>query len=141
MQSKEEEKNRYKIQWNKQKAVVMLCLLIFSFFTYNYWAISGVAIQNNITCMSTNSEIFHKEIIVEGDNYHLLGTKMAHEKSIIHVNYTVLAISNTSVVFDYYDLWENNLNTTLWSPHPQNFTLAPGESFADNFTLLLGPVE
>jgi hypothetical protein len=54
MQSKEEEKNRCKIQWNKQKAVVMLYLLLFSFFTFNYLTFYGSAKQKNTFDLSIN---------------------------------------------------------------------------------------
>jgi hypothetical protein len=140
MQSKEEEKNRDNNLWNKQKAVILL-FLILSLFTFSYLTFYGSAKHKHTTHLSVNSEIYHDEKFVEWGYTYEYATDWIQEDSIIHVNFTVLDFSNSSVSFKYTDGWAVAHNTTLWSPEPQNFTLAPGESFADNFTLLWGPVD
>jgi hypothetical protein len=92
-----------------------------------------------LTCLLT--DIFHDVVTVKWGYGCELGVEWIYENSIIHLNYTVLAYSNSSVSFKYYDFWVDESHPTLWSPPPQNFTLAIGESFADNFTLLWGPVD
>lgn len=82
----------------------------------------------------------HMEVFIDWPNYANLGTIMLRVGSIIHVNYTVLATSNSSVEFEIMKSLGHE-NRTLFSPEIPNFVLAPGESFADDFTIVNGTAE
>ncbi|MHA1556824.1 MAG: hypothetical protein ACTSPM_07805 [Candidatus Heimdallarchaeota archaeon] len=81
-------------------------------------------------------EEIHKEFLYEwGGGEHYLGTIMLPMGSVIHINYTVLASSNSSVFF--VPIFKDKVDT-LWDPVPSNLTLAPGDSFAETYTVLTG---
>ena len=82
----------------------------------------------------------HKEVFINWPDYATIGTIMLRVRSIIHVNYTVLATSNSSVEFKIMKSLSHE-NRTYFSPEIPNFVLAPGESFAEDFTIVNGTAE
>lgn len=82
----------------------------------------------------------HKEVFIDWPNNANIGTIMLRVRSIIHVNYTVLATSNSSVEFEIVKSIDDE-NRTLFSPEIPNFVLAPGESLAEDFTIVNGTAE
>jgi len=82
----------------------------------------------------------HHEVFINWPNYANIGTIMLRVRSIIHVNYTVLATSNSSVEFKFLKSLGHE-NRTLFSPEISNFVLAPGESLAEDFTVVNGTAE
>ncbi|NPD90598.1 MAG: hypothetical protein HGN29_17945 [Asgard group archaeon] len=82
----------------------------------------------------------HNEVFINWPDYANLGTIMLRVGSIIHVNYTVLATSNSSVEFEIMKSIGHE-NRTLFSPEIPNFVLAPGESLAEDFTVVNGTAE
>ncbi len=64
----------------------------------------------------------------------ILDTNPYPRNSIIHINITVLPQSNASVEI-LFDGDDDNV-----SPKLTNFTLAPGESFAENYTCIIGTI-
>jgi len=82
----------------------------------------------------------HKEVFINWPNYANIGTIMLRVGSIIRVNYTVLATSNSSVEFKFMKSLDDE-NRTLFSPEIPNFVLAPGESLAEDFTVVNGTAE
>ena len=82
----------------------------------------------------------HHEVFINWPNYANIGTIMLRVGSIIHVNYTVLATSNSSVEFKFMKSLDDE-NRTLFSPEISNFVLAPGESLAEDFTVVNGTAE
>lgn len=62
-------------------------------------------------------------------------TNLYPRESVVHINITVLAQSNSSVNFVV-----GERSAAEFSPALSNHTLAPGESFADDYTFLFGTV-
>lgn len=86
-------------------------------------------------CKELKSQYKHyREVVVVGwlQNVHLY-TSQVSLNGVIHLNFTVLPCSNTTVFFNNTDI-ENPIYH--WSPKdPDNISLAPGESYAETFAL------
>ncbi len=64
----------------------------------------------------------------------ILNTQYYPRNSIIHINITVLSQSNASVEINY------DGDEDYFSPNLTNFILAPGKSFAENYTCKIGTI-
>ncbi len=86
--------------------------------------------------LTTNEEIHKEGLLKWKDRESYLGTKMLLVGSVIHINYTVLASSNSSV---FFVPGHKDAVSYIWDqPVPSNLTLAPGNSFAETYTVLVG---
>ena len=77
------------------------------------------------------TEFYQDEAFVDY-GWNTLDAGMSTRGSIIRVNYTVLPQSNSSVEFRFH---YHYLDYETWVPAPQNYTLAIGSSFEEEFTL------
>ncbi len=130
------------IQWRKRiffLLTICLALLLCNSQITNHLSIisNSFGAESSFTNerLATNEEI-HKEFLYEwNDGECYLGTIMLPIGSVIQINYTVLLSSNSSVFF--VPVFKDKVDR-LWDPVPSNLTLAPGDSFAEIYTVLVG---
>jgi len=114
------------------KMAILLLIFSFSFLNNNSMLSSsfGLPDSSSNALFLANEQIHDEEYVDYGVS--TLGTGMFSKGSTIHVNYTVLPQSNSSVKFVFHYAY---LDYATWLPMPVNYTLAIGESFSGNFTL------
>ncbi|MBD3189093.1 MAG: hypothetical protein GF308_00530 [Candidatus Heimdallarchaeota archaeon] len=128
LSQKEPKKNGKKLSLLRVfRRVLLIVLLASSLSSLPYT--SG----NNIPEGSSSwhpCEYIEKEKTVDWKSSLSLGTQTVYVGGKLYVNYIVLPLSesNVSFTFDENDAYD-------WSPDPQNFTLAPGESHDRTFAL------
>ncbi|MHA1156195.1 MAG: hypothetical protein ACTSQK_08815, partial [Candidatus Heimdallarchaeota archaeon] len=77
--------------------------------------------------------VINVDEIVVGDYHRPISMGTHYRNSIIQINITILPISNGSVEVFAFESY-----ITEFSPTLTNFTLAPGESFTENYTYIKG---
>lgn len=129
------------IYWRKSilfLLTICLALLLCNSQIINHLSIisNSFGVESSFTNdrLATNEQI-HDEGTLVGSAWSTLGTIMLPVGSVIHINCTIFAISNSSVFLEPYH--EDKVDR-LWDPVPSNLTLAPGESFAETYTVLVG---
>jgi hypothetical protein len=102
--------------------VIFGLLLFFSVTLFNY--------PNSIRTTTAELEPNTVEELYVGEESAFLETRSLLKGSIIRLNITVLPCSNATVTFEY-----GYPNITSWVPKPPNFSLSPGETNSQNYTL------
>lgn len=114
--------------------LIILAILLFSPLAN----LTASTKSNNLSTGFVVNEQIHKEVFLDKDVMGDLSAGAFFKGTVVHINYTVLGCSNASVFFKRY--YESR-NYTIWSPVPENLILAPGESFAGDFTLTNSIIE
>ena len=130
----------------QRKSILFLLSITLAFLLYNSQIsnhLSTTAYSFGADSSFTNgglaiNEQIHVEGFLEWDGISSFGTIMQPIGSVIQVNCTVLAFSNSSVFLVPYS---NDYSYALFDPSPNNLTLAPGESFAETYTIVGGMSE
>lgn len=129
-------------QGNKNRirtSLIILFVLIFLFGTLSSTKNSlaySYSTEHAIICNTPETDIalIYEEGVLEMywevSNEYFISSPILGIGAIFQINCTLLAISNTSVLFKFDD---NPVEH--WSPSPENITLLPGESFEATFTL------
>ena len=98
----------------------------------------------SLNCRNPSSNLSQMEQIHINqfiDTFSTVEAGFYYPSSVVKINITNLSISNTSLFFSYFHETGEYQTFTIWTPRPQNFTLTPGESFQEIYTLELGIIE
>lgn len=121
----------------------MITLLLFcifsSSFSFGFSNHNDFDSVNSLNKYTENGRV-HNERVIEWPHSTNIDTISIVQGSIILFNCSVLANSNSSIEFDYSED-PALVNITEFGPDPINFTLAPGESYEETFTLVKGGYE
>ncbi len=110
--------------------LAVFLIFLFSISTTNVILTCSATTSN--TTDSTTTEKIVEEWFLDNDHKPLV-TKTYYRNSIVHINITILPQSNSSVEIFTLGTYREDFSPTL-----ANITLAPGESFAENYTLIGG---
>lgn len=123
--------------------LMIISLLLVSLLLINSSQISSICFKQGndySTDVYTENGRVHNERFIEWPFGANIGTITLHEGSIFLFNCSVLANSNSSIEFEYSE--ELGLeNITFFDPDPNDFILAPGESYEETFTIVKGAYE
>ena len=82
--------------------------------------------------LSLNEKVLQEKFMDE-DYHYSLSTLMLYRDSVMRLNISVLLSSYSSV-----EVSTSEQNAQEFSPNLTNFTLAPGESFVEDYTFVVG---
>ncbi|MHA1556637.1 MAG: hypothetical protein ACTSPM_06835 [Candidatus Heimdallarchaeota archaeon] len=118
----------------KRKITPMLTIFLVVLFTLS-------TANTILTCSATTScsadlkfnEKVLQEKYMDEDYHYTISTLMLYRDSIIRLNISLLLSSYSSV-----EICTSEQNAQEFSPFLTNFTLAPGESFTEDYTFIVG---
>ena len=122
----------------KQRSVIRISTLYTIILIFSIILSTGNIITNststvtNITNLSLNEKVMQEKFIDE-DYHYSLSTLMLYRDSVMRLNISVLLSSYSSV-----EVSTSEQNAQEFSPNLTNFILAPGESFVEDYTFVVG---
>ncbi|MHA1556636.1 MAG: hypothetical protein ACTSPM_06830 [Candidatus Heimdallarchaeota archaeon] len=129
---------RKKRDAKKTPMLAIFLVVLFMLSTANTYCFLTTHVSSSASTILRSSELEIRAIISEElfvDNFTtILNTGTYPRNSIVHINITVLPQSNACVEI----LYDGNDDDV--SPKLTNFTLAPGGSFAENYTCIIGTI-
>jgi len=118
----------------------MLFVMTFLQFNFICYPFQSQSLNGcNPSSYLSQKEGIHKDQFI--DWFDIVEAGFFYPSSVVKINITNLSISNTSLFFSYFHETGEYQTFTIWTPRPQNFTLTPGESFQEIYTLELGIIE
>ncbi len=115
------------MNWNK-RILLQSSFLLFLFLAPIF---SFVSCGNDtLHSITTQKYVVQEKELLYWDTGYELNTALLGSGESITITYTVLAKSTSSVRFTFYPD-----ERIIWTPIPDNYTLAPGESYSGTFYL------